>query len=69
MTEQIIPRASIRAKARAAFDRGLSRDSHCMNPGSPALFDWLEEYDRCAAQMTHLATPSRVRFDARQVAA
>ena len=28
----------------------ISRDSHNMNPGSPALDDWLDEYDRCARE-------------------
>ena len=50
MHEQIITRDHIRAKARAAFNRGDSRDSHSMNPLAPALTDWLAEYDRCAAE-------------------
>lgn len=44
----IVSRASIRAMARAAFERGQARDSHNMNPGAAALVDWLAEYDRCA---------------------
>jgi hypothetical protein len=46
--EQIVSRDTIRARARAAFDSGASRDSHNMNPDAAALADWLSEYDRCA---------------------
>jgi hypothetical protein len=48
MTDQIVSRDDIRAKARAAFERGDSRDSHNMNWHATALADWLEEYDRLA---------------------
>jgi len=50
MHDSIISRDTIRARARAAFARGAARDSHCMNPGAPALVDWLDEYDRCYAE-------------------
>lgn len=40
---------AIRRRARAAFDRGLGRDSHDMNWHAPALAVWLEEYDRLVA--------------------
>jgi len=48
--DQIISRATIRALARAAFDRGESRDSHNMNPGATALVDWLTAYDQAAEE-------------------
>lgn len=66
MADVIVSRAHIRAKARAAFDASLSRDSHNMNPGAAALFDWFEEYDRCAAQMNHIRITSNRRVDAAQ---
>lgn len=43
----IISRDRIRSKARTAYYLGFARDSHCMNPGAPALDDWLAEWDRC----------------------
>lgn len=52
--EQIVSRDTIRARARAAFERGASRDSHNMNPDAAALADWLAEYDRCAAEAESL---------------
>jgi hypothetical protein len=61
----IVSRAHIRAKARSAFDAGRARDSHGMNPSAPALFDWLEEYDRCANQMTQFAAIRTARVDVR----
>lgn len=48
MTDQIVSRETIRARARAAFARGAARDSHRMNPDAAALVDWLDEFDRCA---------------------
>jgi hypothetical protein len=50
MTESIISRETIRARARSAFATGQSRDSHGMNPGAAALVDWLAEYDRLTAE-------------------
>ena len=64
---QIISRADIRARARAAFYSNKPRTSHNMNPHAAALFDWLEEYDRCANQRTHFAIMESQRFDAAQV--
>jgi hypothetical protein len=43
---EIISKDAIRAKARAAFFAGRSRDSHGFNWHAPALATWLEEYDR-----------------------
>lgn len=48
MTDQIVSRETVRARARAAYARGAARDSHHMNLNAPALVDWLEEFDRCA---------------------
>lgn len=42
----IISREAIRARARAAFEQGLSRDDHNMNWHAPALVDWHAEFDR-----------------------
>lgn len=50
MTDQIVSRDHVRAKARIAFESGQSRDSHAMNWHAPALADWLAEYDRLVAQ-------------------
>lgn len=49
MTEAIISRDTIRARARAAFARGAGRDDHNMNPGSAAIADWQAEWDRMHA--------------------
>jgi len=68
MTNQIVSRATIRARARAAFDGGKSRDSHGMNPGALALVDWLAEYDRCASQVSNFTPAAKMRVDVAQVA-
>jgi len=49
MTEPIISRETIRARARDAFERGAGRDEHDMNWHSYALADWTDEWDRMAA--------------------
>jgi len=49
MDDPIISRDLIREKARAAFNRGVKRNQHNMPPDAPALVDWLDEWDRCAA--------------------
>lgn len=49
MTDHIISRETIRARARAAFEAGAGRDDHNMNWHAPALRTWLHEYDRLAA--------------------
>lgn len=46
----IISTEAIRRRARAAFERGLGRESHDMNWHAPALAVWLEEYDRLVAK-------------------
>lgn len=50
MDDPIISRDTIRARARKAFAQGRGRDAHHMNPGAPAVADWLDEYDRCARE-------------------
>jgi hypothetical protein len=69
MTDQIIQRAHIRAKARRDFDAGRPRNAHGFNPGSAAIFDYLEEYDRLASQVSQFARTSKTRVDAAQVQA
>ncbi|MCG2586520.1 hypothetical protein [Massilia sp. TS11] len=48
--DPIISKDRIREKARVAFQAGLGRDDHHMNPGSPAIETWQEEWDRLAAK-------------------
>lgn len=55
MTDQIISRETIRARARRAFAAGQTRDAHAMNPDAAALVDWLAEYDRLASESKHFA--------------
>lgn len=50
--DSIISRDTIRARARAAFERGEARDSHDMNPEAVALAVWLEEYDLRTAEQS-----------------
>lgn len=56
----------MRALARADFDRNVVRE---LPPKSAAAFDYNEEYDRCAEQMTHIAIAPVQRVDAAQVSA
>jgi hypothetical protein len=53
MDTPIISRDLIRAKARAAFSRGVKRNQHNMPPDAPALADWLDDLDRCNAAAQH----------------
>ena len=70
MTDQIISRAHIRAKARRDFDAGKKRHEHGFNVGAAAIFDWLEEFDRLAAQANshryHAAPAGQGRVELRQ---
>lgn len=50
MTDQIISRETIHARARRHFAAGKSRGDHGMNPGAAALNTWLTEFDRLAAE-------------------
>lgn len=50
MTDHIISRDTVRARARAAFEAGRRRDEHHMNWHSAALPTWLAEWDKCAAK-------------------
>lgn len=67
MTDHIISRDTIRARARAAFEAGRGRDEHNMNWHAPALPTWLAEWDRCAAEVNQNrwryadAAPARLR--------
>ena len=48
MSDPIISIAMLEAKARAAFDRGASRDDHGFNWHSDrAIEAWQAEWDRC----------------------
>lgn len=49
MDDAIVSREEIRQRARDAFSRGAGRDDHCMNWFAPAVVDWQDEWDRCAA--------------------
>ena len=53
MTDQIVSRDHIRAKGRAAFAAGRGRDEHFMNPGSPAIEEFQEGWDRARADRVH----------------
>lgn len=46
MSEQIISRKAIRNKGAAAFNAGVPRDGHNMNPGSAAIDDWRAGWDQ-----------------------
>jgi hypothetical protein len=47
--DNIVSRETIRARARAAYARRAGRDDHGMNWFTPAVVDWQDEWDRCAA--------------------
>lgn len=49
MTDQIVSRDYMRAKGRAAFEAGKRRDEHHMNPGTAAIADWQDGWDRAYA--------------------
>lgn len=53
MSDPIISRDHIRAKARAAFAAGKGRDDHGMNPGAAAIADWQDAWDRAYADWAH----------------
>jgi hypothetical protein len=51
MTDPIISKALIKAKARAAHARGAGRDDHGFNwHAACAIETWQEEWDRCERQ-------------------
>lgn len=55
MSDQIISRDMIRAKARNAFDRGAGRDDHGFNwHSTDAIETWQDEWDRCAVEASQL---------------
>jgi hypothetical protein len=49
MTDQIVSRTYMHAKGRAAYEAGKRRDEHHMNPGSPAILDFQDGWDRAKA--------------------
>ncbi|CUI07853.1 hypothetical protein BN2497_10483 [Janthinobacterium sp. CG23_2] len=77
--EKAADRRAMRGKGFDAGRRGDAEDSHNMNPGAPALADWLvgyqkglgvrlAPYKRSAARHPHHHAPaSTQRIDARQV--
>jgi hypothetical protein len=71
MTEQIITRTHIRAKARRDFAAGQSRDEHDFNWHAACLFEYFDEFDRLvamgkASQESHIAPAERRHIDLRQ---
>lgn len=50
MSDQIVTKDHIRAKARAAYERGVGRDGHGFNWHASAKEVWQAEWDRCAAE-------------------
>lgn len=64
---QIVTRVMIQQRARFAFLRGQTRESHNMNP-SAALDTWLAEYDYCTANEVKCTRPSWVGVDLAQEA-
>ena len=58
MDTSIISIDMIRAKARAAFDRGVDRDGHNFNwHSTDAIATWQTEWDRCAAEQLEVSPP------------
>ena len=54
MDQPIVSRDMIRACARDDFAKGVGRDEHNMNPGSAAIADWQDEWDKCNARLRHV---------------
>ena len=53
MTDQIVTRAKMRERGKAAFAARRSREDHGMNPGSPAIEDWSEGWDDARLASVH----------------
>lgn len=53
MTDQIISREQMRARGRAAFASGRSRDDHHMNLTSPAIAEWQAGWDEACQSSSH----------------
>lgn len=68
MADEIVSRAEMQQRGRAAFQRGLKRDEHGMNPWAPGIYEWHQGYDRAATESNGSAAMSP-RFDMQQVAA
>ena len=55
MTDQIIPRSMIQAKARDAFARGVERDDHGFNwHCADAIATWQAAWDDCNGKLRHV---------------
>ena len=58
MDTSIISLDMIRAKARAAFDRGAGRDEHHFNwHSTETIAIWQAEWDKCAAEQREASPP------------
>jgi len=58
MDTPIISLDMIRAKARAAFARGVGRDGYNFNwHSTDAIATWQAEWDRCAAEQCEASPP------------
>jgi len=58
MDTPIISLDMIRAKARAAFARGVGRDGHNFNwHSTDAIATWQAEWDKCAAEQCEASPP------------
>ena len=58
MDTPIISLDMIRAKARAAFDRGVDRDGHNFNwHSTDVIATWQAEWDKCAAEQCEASPP------------
>lgn len=55
MTAAILSRDAVLARARRDFAAGKRRDEHGFNWHAEALVDWLDEYDRLAAETRKVA--------------
>lgn len=53
MSDQIVSREYMRARGRVAFEAGKGRDDHHMNPGSPAIVEFQDGWDRAYAEWAH----------------
>ena len=58
MDQAIVSLDMIRAKARAAFDRGVDRDGHNFNwHSTETIAIWQTEWDKCAAEQRKASPP------------
>jgi len=58
MDQAIVSLDMIRAKARAAFGRGVGRDEHNFNwHSTDTIAIWQAEWDKCAAEQREASPP------------